>query len=102
MLSRRRTLALLVTALALPSVAGAALPPPDAATVERIQRHLSSITTLQARFEQLNPDGSVEVTVQEEDKETGRKVHKTYRAESLEEFKRKYPEIGRASCRERV
>ncbi|HXG61332.1 MAG TPA: PDZ domain-containing protein [Planctomycetota bacterium] len=44
---------------------------------------------------QLNPDGSVEVTVREEDKETGRKVHKTYRAESLEEFKRQYPEIAK-------
>lgn len=44
---------------------------------------------------ELHPDGSVEVTVREEDKETGRKVHKTYRADSLEEFKRKYPEIVR-------
>ena len=56
--SRRRTLALLATALALPAAASAALPPADAATVERIQRHLSAIATLQARFEQLNPDGS--------------------------------------------
>ncbi|MFN3487107.1 MAG: S1C family serine protease, partial [Planctomycetota bacterium] len=44
---------------------------------------------------ELHPDGSVEVTIREEDKETGRKVHKTYRADSLEEFKRKYPEIAR-------
>jgi outer membrane lipoprotein-sorting protein len=56
--TRRHALALLATALASAGPAGAALPPADADTVERIQRHLSSITTLQARFEQLNPDGS--------------------------------------------
>jgi outer membrane lipoprotein-sorting protein len=57
---RRHALALLAAALTLAGgPVGAALPPDDAATVERIQRHLSSITTLQARFEQLNPDGSI-------------------------------------------
>lgn len=55
---RRDLLALVAAAFARPSSARAALPPADAATVERIQRHLSSIKTLQARFEQLNPDGS--------------------------------------------
>jgi outer membrane lipoprotein-sorting protein len=57
MLSRRHALALVATALALAGQADAALPPADADTVERIQRYLSSITTLRARFEQLNPDG---------------------------------------------
>ncbi len=58
MLSRRHALALVGIALTLAGRAGAALPPADADTVERIQRYLSSITTLQARFEQFNPDGS--------------------------------------------
>jgi hypothetical protein len=43
----------------------------------------------------LYPDGRVELTVPEEDKETGKKVYKTYKAESMDAFKEKHPEIAR-------
>jgi hypothetical protein len=40
-------------------------------------------------------DGKIEVVVPEEDKETGKKVYKTYKADSIEEFKEKYPEVAK-------
>ena len=38
-------------------------------------------------------DGKVELTVKEEDKETGKKSSKTYSAASADEFREKYPEL---------
>ncbi len=43
----------------------------------------------------LFPDGHVELTVPEEDKETGKKVYKTYKADSLDAFKEKHPDIAK-------
>ncbi len=40
-------------------------------------------------------DGAVELTVSEEDPETGKKAPRTYSAPSLEEFRRKHPEAAR-------
>lgn len=58
-LASRRAALLLLAAACLPlRRAAAALPPDDAETVERIERYLSGITTLSARFDQLNPDGT--------------------------------------------
>src|SRR5262245_49763717 len=36
-------------------------------------------------------DGKVEVTLPEKDEQTGKKVYKSYSADSLDEFKKKYP-----------
>jgi len=47
-------------------------------------------------------DGKIEVTVPEEDKETGKKVYKTYKADSIEEFKEKHPDVARKWDIERV
>jgi hypothetical protein len=44
---------------------------------------------------QMHPDGRVELTVPEDDKDTGKKVYKTYKADSMEEFKQKYPEVAK-------
>ena len=46
------------------------------------------------RFE-LHPDGKVELTVPEKDKATGKKEEKTYKADSLEDFKSRYPELAK-------
>ena len=46
------------------------------------------------KFE-LHPDGKVELTIHEEDKATGKKSNKTYQADSLDQFKSKYPEIAK-------
>jgi hypothetical protein len=43
----------------------------------------------------LTPDGHVELTVREDDKATGKLVEKTYKADSLDEFKKKYPEVAK-------
>lgn len=41
-----------------------------------------------------HPDGKVELTVREPSADGGRKETRTYRADSLEEFKKKYPELA--------
>lgn len=41
-----------------------------------------------------HPDGKVELTVREPNADGGRKETRTYRADSLEEFKKKYPELA--------
>jgi hypothetical protein len=43
----------------------------------------------------LYPDGKVELTVPKEDKDSGKKVYKTYKADSMDEFKEKYPEVAK-------
>jgi outer membrane lipoprotein-sorting protein len=60
-LTRRGGLAALLgtgAALAVGGPARAALPPADQETVDRIEAYLNGIRTLQARFSQVNPDGS--------------------------------------------
>jgi hypothetical protein len=42
----------------------------------------------------VKPDGSVELTVPEKDEAAGRREYRTYQADSIEEFKRKYPEVA--------
>lgn len=44
---------------------------------------------------QMHPDGKVELTVPEDDKDTGKKVYKTYKADSMEDFKQKFPEVAK-------
>lgn len=41
-----------------------------------------------------HPDGKVELTVRESGAESGKKETHTYRADSLEDFKKKYPELA--------
>jgi hypothetical protein len=43
----------------------------------------------------LAPSGKVTLTVPEEDKDAGRREFKTYQADSIQEFKTKYPDIAR-------
>ncbi len=43
----------------------------------------------------LAPSGKVSLTVPEEGKDTGRREFKTYQADSIEEFRKKYPEVAR-------
>ena len=52
-------LSLALAAMALTRRARAALPPGDAELVRRIEAYFNSIDTLQARFSQVNPDGSL-------------------------------------------
>jgi predicted metalloprotease with PDZ domain len=42
----------------------------------------------------MNPDGAVEFTAPEKDEKTGKREYRTYRASSIEEFKKKYPEVA--------
>jgi hypothetical protein len=43
----------------------------------------------------LTPDGRVELTVREQDPSTGKDHRKLYQADSLEEFKKKYPDLAK-------
>jgi len=43
----------------------------------------------------MEPDGAVELTVVEGDPQSGKRESRTYRAQSLEEFKEKYPDVTR-------
>ena len=43
----------------------------------------------------LSADGHVDLTVRETDKSTGKLVEKNYKADSIEEFKKKYPEVAK-------
>ena len=43
---------------------------------------------------QLSPEGKVELTIREKNG-SGEPISKTYRADSIEEFKKKYPEVAR-------
>jgi outer membrane lipoprotein-sorting protein len=56
--SRRQLAALLAALLAAPP-AMAALPPADADTLRKIETYLDGIGTLEARFEQIGPDGGL-------------------------------------------
>lgn len=56
--SRRLVLAGLVTALALPHAARAALKPADQIDLGRIQTYLNGIHTMESRFDQVAGDGS--------------------------------------------
>lgn len=40
-------------------------------------------------------DGSIEVTAPETDEKTGKKVYKTWSADSIEDFKKKYPDVAK-------
>jgi hypothetical protein len=42
----------------------------------------------------LEPGGAVELTVPEKDESSGRREYHTYRAPSMEEFKKKYPQVA--------
>ncbi len=53
-----------------------------------------SVRSGSTKFE-LYPDGKVELTVAEEDKETGKKAWKTYKADSMEQFREKHPDIAK-------
>lgn len=44
---------------------------------------------------ELSPDGRVELTIREQDPATGEKTSKTYKADSIEEFKKLYPDLAR-------
>ncbi len=44
----------------------------------------------------LSSDGHVALTVREEGQSAEKPVEKTYLADSVEDFKKKYPDIGRA------
>ncbi len=57
-LTRRAASALLASAALTPSLARAALPSEAQAILGRIEAYLNSITTLQARFSQVNPNGT--------------------------------------------
>jgi hypothetical protein len=43
----------------------------------------------------MNPDGAVELTVPEKDEKTGKREYRTYQASSIEEFRKKYPDVAR-------
>jgi outer membrane lipoprotein-sorting protein len=55
----RRGLALLLLAVALAAPASAALPPDQAELVRQVEGYLNGISTLEASFRQLAPDGSL-------------------------------------------
>ena len=55
----RRGLASLLLAVALAAPASAALPPDQAELVEQVEGYLNGISTLEASFRQLAPDGSL-------------------------------------------
>lgn len=57
-LTRRGLAALLASAILAPDLARAALPPEAQAIISRLEAYLNSITTLQARFSQVNPNGT--------------------------------------------
>ena len=44
---------------------------------------------------ELHPDGKVELTVKEEDKDSGKTSEKTYKADSLEDFNSKYADVAK-------
>ncbi len=41
------------------------------------------------------PDGRMELTVPEKDSKSGKRKYRTYKADSIEEFKKKYPELAK-------
>ena len=43
----------------------------------------------------MSADGHVELTILEEDKASGKSMEKTYKADSVEEFRKKYPEVSK-------
>ncbi len=59
--ARRRQVLRLLSALPVLEAwpAGAALLPPNDASIQRIRAYLNGITTLEARFQQINPDGGM-------------------------------------------
>jgi hypothetical protein len=44
---------------------------------------------------EIYPDGRVELTVREENRKTGKKEYRTHKADSLDEFKAKFPEVAK-------
>lgn len=51
-------------------------------------------TSRSVSFERMS-DGRVELTIREEDAATGRKDCKSYKADSIEDFKKQYPDVAR-------
>ncbi|MBI2932380.1 MAG: PDZ domain-containing protein [Planctomycetes bacterium] len=91
-----------------------ALEDPDAERADRARRILEKLekepernrprrsASLRSTYRDLSrgltvlvEDGRIEVTIPEKDEDGGKKVYKTYKADSIEEFKERYPEIAK-------